>query len=953
MSYGERYIMSFTSERGNDYRIVIYQQGYSGLAEEKKLGVPPTLAIEDGSGRIKGSSLSFSIQSDVEGELRGLYTTNNKEFRVLLYRNGILYWQGYLLPELYSENYVCPPYDVAVTATDQLATLKGITYNGGDVQTSLLDIIKDILSKTEISLQVALHMQLSLPGGVSVLRGAYISAAAFNGQDCYDALDSLLMSCNCSIMQVGNQWLVTSATDATQVYDVDGEYIERRHYTIGQMYQADVWPNGSLSMANAPALKGATVGYSYLLRNSYLKNADIVNRDGWMYTPDPRDDGRFPGVVDAEDGKRYNCFFWQLFQKNIQNDSSLQLWQDVRLNEDAAQTYSISFKYLITGIAKLLLLSVTYYGDNGKIYRLAGDGWVEDFNNDNIASYIQVTGESARGTYIWDVANISEYETAQVQFTLPATAGSIRIGFINSTSEYQDPTIKPSAVYVTQVYFTLAGISGQTATTEVEKMATGVQEEVQLIYGDPLRSTNGDPLVFNALKDAAGTEISGWLLSGREYSSYYLAMLQDYSRFYGTKKMQLQGSVMGVDALKAYYVDMFSGKVMQLLSGQYDLYADQANVLLEEVVDGFVDYEVVIYATDNRHPNSSGEHGPSVSVGGAGESYLGLQDDGDVYVKNERPLVGREARFEQQALPQAAPVDPKESEVYLYADSATAEVMPELGAKNINIYSLLKKLIELDKLWKIDPDNEDTIRTTYNVIIEKAITFGKGKKSEEGEGSGSQVGITTFDVYVGTDGPYTLKDGKVNLPAYPTVPKTLPNPYALSVNGVRYDGSAPVEIEIKAGVDDTQLADYARKEWVQQQGYIKEIPSEYITESELNDKGYVSVNTLKELIEAFDAYKVATDKRLARLEQMWHWDAANSAVRTEFNLIADGSFTFGNESAVVKEFIPFNVLDEDTGEYVPFKVLDESTGEYIPFNVKNPDYELLDIKIGDSSYGND
>lgn len=723
MAYSEKYIMSFVSERGNDYRVVILQQNYTGEAVQKKIGVAPVLSIESGDGRIQGSSLAFSIQSDTEGELRGLYTTNNKEFKALLYRNEVLYWQGYLLPELYSENYIHPPYDVAVTATDQLATLKDVAYAGEDAQTSLLDIIKNILSHTQINLQCKVHMNLNDSNGISVLRGSYISAATYNGQSCYDALNAVLLSCNCCIMQMGNQWLITSFTDYSNSYDLEGSEVLEAHATIGQMHQGDVWPSGSLNMVNAPALKGAKVDYNHTLRNSFLKNADITSREDWMYTPDPKDDGRYPGILEAEDGKKYKCFFWLLYQRNISSDSSLQLWQDVRLSQDPGQVYSISLKYLFSIAADLLLLSVTYYGDNGQTYRLTGEGWTTNFSNSNLSSYIQVTGKQQNVPYIWDVADMSKYETATVQFELPATSGSIRIGFINSTADYAEPTNRPSSINVTQVYFTVSSVTGQTATTEVEKMATSAQEELELGYGDKASTINGNQLVLNTLRDAEGAAKSVWNLSGREFPSYYMAMLQEYSRYYGSKKMQLQGVVMGKDAFRAFYIDSFSGSVMRLLSGQYNLLEDEVNISLEEVVTSFVDYDTVVYATDNKpQQNNSSSAGAVVSGGGA--TTLG----GLINVDDS--------------------VDEVDTEVQVMIKDVDSKVWGKrpLGEVNFNEQKTSEYLAtndyltkaELEKLFYYDAEH-DAVRTSLSLIVDKWVTFGGAAM-----GSGSVTGATTL-----------------------------------------------------------------------------------------------------------------------------------------------------------------------------------------------------------------
>ena len=93
MAYSVKYILTFLSDRGYDYKVEVLEKGYTGVAIGKKMGVAPVLNIEDGDGCVQGSSLTFSIQSDVEGELQELYTTNNKQYQVILYRDNALMWK--------------------------------------------------------------------------------------------------------------------------------------------------------------------------------------------------------------------------------------------------------------------------------------------------------------------------------------------------------------------------------------------------------------------------------------------------------------------------------------------------------------------------------------------------------------------------------------------------------------------------------------------------------------------------------------------------------------------------------------------------------------------------------------------------------------------------------------------------------------------------------------------
>ncbi|MBO5700379.1 MAG: hypothetical protein J6R57_03045 [Bacteroidales bacterium] len=612
MAYGLKYTLSFLSDRGNDYRIEILKKDYQGAPIAKKMGVAPVLNIAQGDGCIQGTSLTFAVQADVDGELQEFYTTDNKKFQVLLYRNGAIMWQGYLLPELYSETYVAPPYDVSLTATDQLATLKDIEYSREDEQVLLQSVLEYLLSHTQLSLPLSYHMQLSMSLGRPMLENVYINQSAYNGSNCYDVLNAILLSMNCQIMQLGNQWLVTSATDNSENYYTERNLEVRPHKTLGQMYVADVYPNGTLGLVNSPALKGATLEYNHIFKKSILKNADCESRVGWEYMSHSSDDGRLPGEITSF-GKIFKAYCWQLMPKNIQKDASLHLWQDVEMPADDGVTWSLSFKHLFSTNAKLLLLAITHWDDRGVQRRLTGEGWVTQWNNSDVNSYIQVTG-TPKSASLAEYSDIEQYEMSTVQFTLPPSNGTLRIGFINSTANYADP-LAFAPIYVTQVYLTLGAVSGSAATTTIEPNATMGQESVVLAMGDDVDSSNAVNVALNTLRRYDGGAIAGWMIGDRQFSSYFSMMLQEYSRYFGQKKKQLQGTIMGIDVLANIYKETYSNTVYRLVSADYNLLADEANVTLEEVLSNFVQFAEQIFATNNSNSFGSPASGGSFSGG--------------------------------------------------------------------------------------------------------------------------------------------------------------------------------------------------------------------------------------------------------------------------------------------------------------------------------------------------
>ena len=767
MAYAVKYLLSFVSERGNDYKIQVLERDYQGEPTLKKLGSAPTLSIDESDGCIQGSSLAFAIQADVDGELQSLYTTDNKQYKVVLLRNDMLVWSGFLLPELYSENYIDPPYDVSLTASDQLATLKSLTYYKNDADVTLKALFDSLLELTQIYLPVCYHLQVAInPREDIFIDKTTLNQAAYNGYNCYDVLNALLQSMNCRLMQLNGQWMIVSATDSSDNYYVNGESEVRVVKTLGQMGVADVCPNGSLDLVNSPALKGATVEYSHILRKSLLKNADCIDRSGWSYLPNGGVEESLPGTKE-EFGKTLLLNAWGLQPRNIANDNSLQLWQDVSIPADENVPYSLSVKHLFATNAKLLLMSVTHRGSDGVDRQLTAEGWVTQYNKSDVNSYIQITG-APKGVGASGIADIEQYEESIVQFMLPPIDGTLRIGFINSTENYANP-LAYAPIYITQVYLTLGDVTGSTATTVVQENASTGQESVLLVYGDDIpESVNAARLTLNTLKRSVAT--TSWWLEGREFASYFLMMLQEYSRFYGTKKRQLQGSIMGVDVLADIYRDTHSGLLFRLVTAQYNLLDDEADVLLEEIVSGFVDYELEVFATNNSASlggtssagsSSGGGYIPGGSGvgGGGGESVSGLTKvtiltkGGEEYSTNESGIViipdyitaaalngyATQKWVTDQSYAKVAEVTALSTSITNLAIRVTT-AEGNISTNATNITKVSNRLAKLEGMWEVDANGN--LHTSYNIVVEGGGAFGKGSSSGGGGTSGGLGSVT-------------------------------------------------------------------------------------------------------------------------------------------------------------------------------------------------------------------
>ena len=209
---------------GHDYRAEVLERDYEGEPEAKALGAAPTLRMDDSESGVRGTSLELTIQADRDGELTTLYTTDNKRYRVDLYRDEELAWTGYVLPEEYSEPYVSAPYDVAVTATDGLGILKDIPFELTGERT-IFEVVAYCCGQTGLGLDYALLSALREEGmaaGEPMHTQTMCDAGAFAGMDCYEALEAAMTSLDSFVTEWRGMWLVARHTDLTGTYTRHG-----------------------------------------------------------------------------------------------------------------------------------------------------------------------------------------------------------------------------------------------------------------------------------------------------------------------------------------------------------------------------------------------------------------------------------------------------------------------------------------------------------------------------------------------------------------------------------------------------------------------------------------------------------------------------------------------------------------------------------------------------------
>ena len=256
MAYGELYRFVFDAANGPEVTISVAKKDYTGAVYRRAVGGSATLRRER-SGCILGSSLAWSAECLSEDEFAELYTSDPTLYLVSLLFSGTEVWRGFVTPELYSSPWVDAPYDVTLTATDNLAELKNSTFKAtGDIQVELLII--SLLERTGISTPSAPEPEMayisSMKGDRKHIPSLTVNVDHLAGNTCYDVLNSVLESLHAVLYLdfAAESWVVMRETDVSAA--------NVGFLTFGKLDgMSDLSANGSLAMEIVPARKELTV----------------------------------------------------------------------------------------------------------------------------------------------------------------------------------------------------------------------------------------------------------------------------------------------------------------------------------------------------------------------------------------------------------------------------------------------------------------------------------------------------------------------------------------------------------------------------------------------------------------------------------------------------------------------------------------------------------------------
>ena len=592
MSYGLKYRLSFDSVSDTPYEINILEAGYDGPVENRNLGSAPVLKMDDGEA-VRGTSLELSIETCFDGDLREFYTTDRKKFRVEVYRSGVLFWSGHILPELYSEPYISVPFDVSVTASDGLGLLKNIPF-GLSGKRSVFDVIKYCCEQTGLVLNYVFASKLlatGMSGVASVYTQAFVDCNAFDDADCYEALEKVLITFGSYIKQKDCKWHVLRYTDQdTDLMEYDpscnfeGGFrpVMKKMGAIGD----DTYPVGQLESEIVPARKDFTMEQPYELYPSLLKDYCFAAVGSWILSP---------GVRFMRVDEETYC---ELKPTKLPEKLEAYVMQSISV-EACNRPFRIEFQFSIclmsnreigsidmsTGRSFRLEIFITDSG--GTRHYLSAEGWGTK------ETYIEVRGDVQNGKLrITDGVNYdyipASFETFRINLERIPYSGEMAFRIINPYKYYTVPGTPAfddyndmNIICLKEFVFTSDVDGNPDVNVLLNPEASTSAPSLKVGFVDAPFTENARGIFKNILMTSGGFT-SEWYCRGSGLDSFANIALQDMSSRIGVPSFCLHGVIHATDF--DLLSDKYSGRKLYLKEYSYDLMEEEIDCTLCELL---------------------------------------------------------------------------------------------------------------------------------------------------------------------------------------------------------------------------------------------------------------------------------------------------------------------------------------------------------------------------------
>ena len=317
-----KYFFQYKNIVNDEYRCEIYNKQYFGNATEIK----GRATIEKGSVKdhlepIRGTGLSLDLEASTELTLEDLYTENEQDFTVRLYKNGRVLFIGFLKPDGIYQSFTRDIWTISLDCIDGLGAISNLSFvrpNGTRFvgKLSAIDIIYNCLRRTGILLPINTSINTIYDGlvrtpNMDVLAKIKLNADRFFRVDGQNTGDGTIMSCEevlksvldlfCAcITQINGEWYIYKPNELFLTdyplfrrYDIRNNYTGNVTLNIGKVLGSQInnfYPyhcSGNQKIDIKGGVSAFRVNYKYGFVSGLLSNPSIIhdgnlNYQGWI-----------------------------------------------------------------------------------------------------------------------------------------------------------------------------------------------------------------------------------------------------------------------------------------------------------------------------------------------------------------------------------------------------------------------------------------------------------------------------------------------------------------------------------------------------------------------------------------------------------------------------------------------------------------------------------------------
>lgn len=302
-----KYFFQYNNLVNDNYRFEIYQVGYIGTELEiRGRAIIEKASSKDHLDPVRGTSVTVNLEANLEVNLQDLYSQNELDFPVKLYKNDKLIFRGFLNPDGVFQSFTRGEWVITFDCVDGLGAIDNLSFvkdNGLRFvgKMNAMDILFNCLRRTGMLQNINTSVNIFYKGYEdlpyrNIFESIFLNTARFIKTDdetimsCGDVLRSILDLFNACITQEDGEWYIYRPSDLFnnayvkfKKYDISNLYIgtvtKNYNKTIGSQID-NFYPhhcNGDQRIQIKGSISAFRINYKYGFDKGILNNGELLH----------------------------------------------------------------------------------------------------------------------------------------------------------------------------------------------------------------------------------------------------------------------------------------------------------------------------------------------------------------------------------------------------------------------------------------------------------------------------------------------------------------------------------------------------------------------------------------------------------------------------------------------------------------------------------------------------